>query len=125
MELRRLQSEKEIDLHACVQGRTFCFVGDSHMRHAYNGVMSLLQGSVAWHSPLDTAASASKRTDKTVKKVAPACTALKPSIKKHKLLVYMYESTAKWTYLHIHLLHVQQGFGSMYIVQALLSSNLH
>ncbi|BDA44700.1 hypothetical protein COCOBI_06-1780 [Coccomyxa sp. Obi] len=57
----RMRAETEIDRAACGANRFICFVGDSQMRHAYNGVTSLFKGSLDWHG-----ASGAQKTDKSI-----------------------------------------------------------
>ena len=60
----RMRPETEIDRAMCGANRFICFVGDSQMRHAYNGVTSLFKGSLEWHG-----AAGAKKTDKSVMQV--------------------------------------------------------
>lgn len=60
----RTRSETEIDRAGCGANRHICFVGDSQMRHVYNGVTSLFKGSLEWHG-----ASGAQKTDKSVMQV--------------------------------------------------------
>lgn len=60
----RMRPETEIDRAMCGSNRFMCFVGDSQMRHAYNGVTSLFKGSLEWHG-----AAGAKKTDKSVMQV--------------------------------------------------------
>lgn len=68
----RMRAETEIDRAACGANRFICFVGDSHMRHAYNGVTSLFKGSLDWHGA--PGASGAQKTDKSVMQVHPLLT---------------------------------------------------
>ena len=63
----RMRAETEIDRAACGANRFICFVGDSHMRHAYNGVTSLFKGSLDWHGA--PGASGAQKTDKSIMQV--------------------------------------------------------
>ena len=60
----RVRREHEVDVVSCAQKRHICFVGDSHMRHAYNGVTSLFRRSYEWHGAVGAA-----KTDKGVLQV--------------------------------------------------------